>query len=77
MWVVVGPHTIVNSRPPLAVVSPYAVLDKRCVNLTIKVLARLHGNGKRFVFMISPVVIVPLLQHERNPADFVFHNHDF
>jgi hypothetical protein len=85
MGKVAGPHAVFDA-PPIEVILSYrifeesivnAVLYKGDVNLPPKILAGLHSNGKRFDFICPPVVIVPLLQHERNPANLILHDDDF
>jgi hypothetical protein len=85
MGKVAGPHTVLNPPPSEVIFSNgifekgivNAVLDESNVNLPMKILAGFHTDGKRFDLICSPIVIVPLLQHERNPADLVLHDDDF
>ena len=85
MGKVARPHTIFNA-PPIEVIFSNSIFEKSVINvvlyegnvhLTPKILARLHTDGKRFDLICPPVVIVPLLQHERNPTNLVLHDYDF
>src|ERR1043165_3260561 len=69
--IIVRPHTVVLS-PPLKMMAGDCIAEKRPEDLALEIFARIFVDRQR-VYAFEPiVVIVPLLQHERGPADFVF-----
>src|SRR4029434_3642809 len=69
--IVIRPHAVVLS-PPLKAATRGSISEKRPIDLTVKIFARIFRNRRR-IYSLEPVVIViPLLQHERHPSDLVF-----
>src|SRR5713226_1905845 len=76
MRIVVGPHTIILA-PPLEVMAGHSVPEERRVDLVPEILAWILADGRRIHATESSVIVIPLLQHEGQPADFVFHGDEF
>src|ERR671912_2301048 len=72
MRVIVRPHAIVLA-PPFEAVTRGGVAEEGAEDLSLEKFAGIFGDRQRIHAAESPVIIIPLLQHERHPADLIFY----
>src|SRR5918994_4175670 len=72
MRVIVRPHAIVLA-PPFEAVTRGGVAEEGPENLSLEKFTGIFGDRQRIHAAESSVIIIPLLQHERHPADLIFY----
>src|SRR5688572_13573252 len=72
MRIVVRPHAVVLA-PPFETVTGGGVAEESAKDLSLEKFAGILGDRQRIHAAESPVIIIPLLQHEGHPADLIFY----
>src|SRR5439155_13825683 len=62
--------------PPLEIPAADRIVEEAGKDLVADELARVAGDGRRVLSAEAAKVIIPLLDHEGEPAGFVFHGHE-
>src|SRR4029077_18833372 len=68
--IVVGPHTVVLT-PPFETMARRSVTEKRPVDLSVEIFVGIFRDRRRIHALEPVVIIIPLLEHERHPSDFI------
>src|SRR6267143_2462164 len=72
MGKIVRPHYVILA-PPFQVAPADRIVEEAGKDLIADELARVAGDGRRVLAAEAPKVVIPLLDHEGEPARFVFH----
>ncbi len=72
MRIVVRPHAVVLA-PPFETVTGRGVAEESPKDLSLEKFAGIFGDRQRIHAAEPPIIVVPLLQHEGHPADFIFY----
>src|SRR5712691_7032435 len=75
MGKIVRPHYVILA-PPFQVAAADRIVEETGKDLIADVLARVFGERRRVLAAEAAKVIIPLLDHEGEPARFVFHGHE-
>src|SRR3989449_9893400 len=75
MGKIVRPHYVILA-PPFQVAAADRIVEEAGKDLIADVLARVLGERRRVLAAEAAKGIIPLLDHEGEPARFVFHGHE-
>src|SRR5688500_16592661 len=70
--IIVRPHAVVLA-PPFKTVTGGGVSEESAKDLSLEKFAGILGDRQRIYAAESPVIIIPLLQHEGHPANLIFY----